>query len=63
MAIRYHLSWLEKREDKKLKLSSVSPHVEHRGLAILWLIRQRPALDLGTLIVKEWDRNRGIRGV
>lgn len=52
---RYTMIWTSNRG----KESRVSPHVNNRCEALVWLMKLKPEVlrCLADLIVKEWDRN------
>jgi hypothetical protein len=54
--IRYILHW---KEPNGAKGSAVSPYVEHRGLALKWLLDMKPYLiwHLKNIKIRAWNRS------
>lgn len=63
--IRYMISWMELRGERRVRNKLVTPHMDNAAQATIWLFKQKPYLKksltaLGSLEVKQWDRNRGV---
>jgi hypothetical protein len=57
MAVRYLLTWEERRGTAIVKSRLTSPHMKSKGAALYWLLQQRPYIALDTLSIQAWNRN------